>query len=975
VDFPGTNDVIVIELTGEFGKLTVINVYNDGTHSQTLTLLHDYFERNIEALTSQPNSYYTLQGDFNRHHPDWDGEENSHLFTPRVLCEAEPLLDILNSFNLEQALPKGIPTFLTSRHGTRPDNLFVSENLMDHTIECDVRPELQLVDADHTPISLTLDIPVTTQKPIPRRNFRDVDWKQFNVDLGARLQTIPKPRPLHTKDQLEQATLDLTKVTQNTIEKEVPLKEMNIWSRRWWNLELTRLKKAKNRANAAAYKKRANKDHPIHREAMEKRRKFKQAVEEAKNEHWEEYIDNIDPQTVFALNKYTDQSTDISPTVIPSLVIDATHPAQLATTNEEKAEVLAKAFFPAKPVNLPTLDEMPRANRLKDPTKVTEPKIHEVISSLSPYKAPGPDGIPNIVLMKTAHLIVPYIVQILQAIRQLLHYSSIWLEFTMIVLRKGSRPTYRLAKSYHPIALLNSLQKVDSGVTTNELSYLAEKYNLLPKMQFGGRPNRMTTDALHLLVDKVHNAWRNKRKVSVLSLDIEGAFPNAMRDRLLYNMRKRRVPEALVNHVKLMLTGQRTRLKFGDYTSRWFDIQNGIPQGDPLSMILYLFYSADFYDIKMNKRGCTIGFVDDKLVVVEGDSLETNVKQLEEFMMKEDGALEWSRDHNSRFELSKLALIHFTRTRSPDPSNPKKMIPKAQPNMTIGNEIIKAKNNFRYLGVILDRELRWREQRAAVIAKGERYVNALRRLTRYAIGLKTQYVRQLYLTVAIPKLTYGLDVWYTPPKKKADTTWRTGSVAALAAMAKIQRKALIAMTGALATAPTDLLELHSDILPIDLLLEQACFRAMMRICTLPKEHPLNPPTRDAYRRKDVKQYPSPMRNLFKLLQIPDPNQVEKMTPPQRNTSHKPSFTTNIATTAEEAIEDEKEDKSPIKVYVDGSGKDGKVGAAAILLQEGESPVKLHYHLGPLTKHTTFDAEAIGTLLGIHLLQGLPPNLL
>jgi hypothetical protein len=26
-------------------------------------------------------------------------------------------------------------------------------------------------------------------------------------------------------------------------------------------------------------------------------------------------------------------------------------------------------------------------------------------------------------------------------------------------------------------------------------------------------------------------------------------------------------------------------------------------------------------------------------------------------------------------------------------------------------------------------------------------------------------MRQLYLAVAVPKITYGLDVWYTPPHK------------------------------------------------------------------------------------------------------------------------------------------------------------------------------------------------------------------
>ncbi|KAJ3817127.1 hypothetical protein EV361DRAFT_760878, partial [Lentinula raphanica] len=72
------------------------------------------------------------------------------------------------------------------------------------------------------------------------------------------------------------------------------------------------------------------------------------------------------------------------------------------------------------------------------------------------------------------------------------------------------------------------------------------------------------------------------------------------------------------------LKGRTTRLKFGDYTSEPIELKNGIGQGDPLSMIAYLFYNADFFDIgfEMRRRGLAVGFVDDKNVVVEGDSLD-----------------------------------------------------------------------------------------------------------------------------------------------------------------------------------------------------------------------------------------------------------------------------------------------------------------------------------------------------------------
>ena len=71
--------------------------------------------------------------------------------------------------------------------------------------------------------------------------------------------------------------------------------------------------------------------------------------------------------------------------------------------------------------------------------------------------------------------------------------------------------------------------------------HLAEKYQLLSMNHFGGRPAHNTTKSLHLLVDTVKAAWHWKQVASALFLDIEGAFPNAVMECLLHNLRKWRV--------------------------------------------------------------------------------------------------------------------------------------------------------------------------------------------------------------------------------------------------------------------------------------------------------------------------------------------------------------------------------------------------------------------------------------------------
>lgn len=111
--------------------------------------------------------------------------------------------------------------------------------------------------------------------------------------------------------------------------------------------------------------------------------------------------------------------------------------------------------------------------------------------------------------------------------------------------------------------------------------------------------------------------------VSVLFLDISQAFPAVSHQRLLHNLRKRRIPLALVNLIQSFLTDRKTTLKFDDYQSPPLAASNGVPQGSPLSPILYLFYSSDLLDIvdDGDRSRFALGFIDDMTIAVISDTV------------------------------------------------------------------------------------------------------------------------------------------------------------------------------------------------------------------------------------------------------------------------------------------------------------------------------------------------------------------
>ena len=87
-------------------------------------------------------------------------------------------------------------------------------------------------------------------------------------------------------------------------------------------------------------------------------------------------------------------------------------------------------------------------------------------------------------------------------------------------------------------------------------------------------------------------------------------------------------------------------------------------------------------------------------------------------------------------------------------------------------------------------------------------------------------IRQLYTTVAVPKITYAVDVWYMPIYSKASQKRNSGLVGYTHKMATVQRMASTPITGALCTMATDMMDLHENLLPVKLLLHKICHRVV-----------------------------------------------------------------------------------------------------------------------------------------------------
>lgn len=473
-----------------------------------------------------------------------------------------------------------------------------------------------------------------------KRMYDKADWKKIREEVSTRITDDFNLHTLSTKDGLEMAVDRLEALVNGVLEEHVARARPSPYAKRWWTDKLTTLRHslsaARNRLTAV---RRRGEDVAEAATSVKLiRRLYMDSIEQCKREHWVEFLDNRDKiWKAYAYTKTSRASHGIT-------VLKAGNTE--VTDEREKADLLFTSFFPVppKPVDRDSTSVKPRlvtrhgsrpceyAGK-KVPLRIKLPmltlgEVEAAIMQSRSDKAPGLDEITFRVWKELWPVLGGVVLKLYQASLDLKYVPQRWRTAKIVVLRKPNKPDYSKPKAYRPISLLETISKGLEAVVARRLSYLAEKYRLLPENHFGGRPHRSAEQALNLLVEKIHEAWRVYKTLSLVSFDVQGAFngvhPSVLADRL----RERRVPGDMVAWIESFCNGRKASVVVGDYESPISEIKHaGIPQGSPLSPILYVFYNANLVQGRIGKSEGSIGFIDDYNAWVTGPSAaETTCK-------------------------------------------------------------------------------------------------------------------------------------------------------------------------------------------------------------------------------------------------------------------------------------------------------------------------------------------------------------
>ena len=686
-----------------------------------------------QERTQDPSVELIIAGDFNRHDILWGG---NHIGNTRRQGEAQQILDFMEMNDLQSMLPRGSITFESRAGESTIDLMLVSQRLAEEKSICALYGTEH--GSDHRAIHSAFSMDTANEESVPtvRYMIKQADWTK----VRGYIEQHPSRQRFSTLglDEMEER---LVGMVQGALEEHCPKVKPSVYSKRWWNVNLSELRKnyTSIRNKARSRRRQGRMDLEMEATAKQARQEFHHAIKKRKKEHWTEFLD--DTKNIWAAAKYLDPDTASGFGKISYIT------GQDGTKIQDKEKIageLLSTFFPPPPIPQQSETDTHDWERLRS-ASLCKDEIERALFEAHPDKAPGQDQIPTRVWREVWPVLQDQIFMLFNKSIKNGQLPKKWKVAKIVPLRKGGKDDYTVAKSYRPISLLATLGKILELIIAKRITYLAETSGLLPKNHFGARKQRSTVHALSYLQDKILTAWRGRKTLSLVSFDVKGAYNNVASGPLLNRLMKRGIPTDLIMWIRDFCKDREACVTVNGHTSKIQQLpQSGLPQGSPLSPILFLFFNADLVQ-KRYRKGGSMAFVDDYTAWIVGDSAEENTRLIQNDILP---VLEtWEKESGAIFESSKTAFIHFTRNKGQERDSDKPL--------TFKGEEIAPQQEVKLLGLIMDKELRFRTHVAAKAAKAFKAALALKRLK----GLRPSSIRQLFSATVAPVMDYASPIW------------------------------------------------------------------------------------------------------------------------------------------------------------------------------------------------------------------------
>ena len=417
----------------------------------------------------------------------------------------------------------------------------------------------------------------------------------------------------------------------------------------------------------------------------------------------------------------------------------------MASEDADRARVLNEFFSSvftsedhgAAPPILPTTSQGPELECVDFPVELVKQKL----LNLRPTSSPGPDGLHPRLLAATAETLASLWAQIFTESMDSGCLPEDWKTANITpIFKKGNK---QLPSNYRPISLTAVPCKTMESIIRDKLMAHLSSSDQLHDAQHGFRPRRSCVTQLLTTVEDWSAMVEAGDPIDILYLDFSKAFDSVSHSFLIRKLQAYGVTGRLLAWITAFLDGRLQRVLVNGCASDWVPVTSGVPQGSVLGPLLFVLYVND---LPSDLQCPTKLFADDT-------KLYRSVRHASDVQLLQrdlDRAVSWSEKWRLPFNRAKCSSLHVGRS-------------NARQAYSMQDTVLEQVSTERDLGVVVDCELKFREQAASAVSKSTQVLAVIRRSFQL---LDKTTLPLLFKTLVRPHLEYGNLVW--GPFNRAD---------------------------------------------------------------------------------------------------------------------------------------------------------------------------------------------------------------
>lgn len=381
--------------------------------------------------------------------------------------------------------------------------------------------------------------------------------------------------------------------------------------------------------------------------------------------------------------------------------------------------------------------------------EASEEEIYNILNNLSTNKSPGCDDIRALDLKNNKEILLPLIKKMINlSIEQGKLPDTLKKAYIKPIFKGGKQ---KELANYRPISILSSIAKIIEEVMVIRTQEFLAKHKIINCNQYAYQAGTGTNKLLGDFSSFLNSKYGAGNHCLVLFVDFSKAFDTLDHRIILKKAEKIGLRGVYLRWLENYLTNRKACVKIGKSISNTITITQGVPQGSKIGPLLYLIYCNDLYDYLENST--VFAYADDTTLVVSNSDLETATS----LMQKEFNTLcKWAHDNGLVINSAKTVLMHLKPQRTRNETVNiylDQSFCGCQSGIKTRLEVV---STHKYLGIIVDDKLKWKEHTDYIRKKLRSASLALFHL-KYCSNARI--LKQVYHSLAEAYIRYGITAW------------------------------------------------------------------------------------------------------------------------------------------------------------------------------------------------------------------------